>query len=190
MSSEKVYTLMGGERMPLVGYGTYKVRGRELINRVLDCALGAGYRLIDTAVVYENEQEIGEALRSLLPKHNLKREDIFITSKLPSNLYGVLDNILKVIKSSLVKLDVTFIDLYLIHWPGQHGQNPRDDSNSHVRAQTWKALIEAKRMGWVKNIGVSNYADHHIREIIDRYPHELPVVNQVYEYDIWCVGAH
>lgn len=62
--------------------GTYKVRGRELINQVLDCALGAGYRLIDTAVVYENEQEIGEALRSLLPKHNLKREDIFITSKL------------------------------------------------------------------------------------------------------------
>jgi diketogulonate reductase-like aldo/keto reductase len=74
--------LPSGNYMPLIGFGTFQIRGRALIRNVLDHAFAAGYRQIDTAAVYGNEQDIGTALKELLPKYNLKREDIFITSKL------------------------------------------------------------------------------------------------------------
>ncbi|XP_065156428.1 uncharacterized protein [Atheta coriaria] len=179
MSSQKVFRLISGDYMPLIGYGTFRVRGRALIYEVLDYALEAGYRLIDTAVVYGNEEDIGEALTTLLPKYNLNREDIFITSKLPPNLYGNFEKILDVVQSSLIKLKVQYLDLYLIHWPGQQGKSPQQEDNSIIRSQTWQALIEAKNRGWVRNIGVSNYTVQHMTELLLNNHGVMPVVNQV-----------
>nr|XP_022912061.1 uncharacterized protein LOC111423039 [Onthophagus taurus] len=169
-------TLKSGRKMPIVGFGTYQIRGTSLIRDVLDYALGAGYRSIDTAAVYGNETDIGSALKTLLPKYNLKREDIFITTKLSPSDHG--EKALDAVKQSLKNLDCGYLDLYLVHWPGQSRLSIHDPSNIAIRAKTWEKLIEAKKQGLVKDIGVSNYTIKHLEEL-DKSNSEIPAVNQV-----------
>ncbi|KHJ81921.1 oxidoreductase, aldo/keto reductase family protein, partial [Oesophagostomum dentatum] len=105
------------EKMPMVGLGTYQVRKESTLHDVVDAALSCGYRFFDTAQVYGNEAALGRIFKELLPKYGLKREDIFITSKVsPANQGTELAR--KSIKSSLANLQTDYIDLMLIHWPG------------------------------------------------------------------------
>ncbi|KAF7265447.1 methylglyoxal reductase DkgA-like [Rhynchophorus ferrugineus] len=176
MSPQKLFKLHSGDNVPLLGFGTYLVDGYEKTRDVLDRALTTGYRLFDTAKMYQNETDIGRALQVLLPKHNLSRKDVFITTKLYPSDHG--ERAYGAIEESLKKLDCEYIDLYLIHWPGVFGHS----SSSKVpklRAESWKHMVKAVDDGLVKNIGVSNYTVRHLNQLIDNSYGIIPAVNQI-----------
>lgn len=174
---ESTVTLNNGIQMPILGFGTYLIRSDD-IYAALDVALAAGYKHIDTAAVYHNEEAIGAALQELLPKYNLTRKDIFITTKLsPKHLGG---NIHTVVLTSLKNLRTSYVDLYLIHWPGAQGIPESSPENAAKRIDTWKKLIElhAGGQGVLKAIGVSNYLPRHLEETVSSTG-VPPAVNQV-----------
>ncbi|XP_010785164.1 aldose reductase-related protein 1-like [Notothenia coriiceps] len=127
-SSSHSVLLKTGVQMPLLGLGTYKLVSPEDVSRAVDAALLAGYRAFDSAAVYLNEAELGRALKQLLPKHGLTREDVFITSKLGSKDQG--KRAMEGALHSLSDLDMGYIDLYLIHWPGTQDLEITDPRNS------------------------------------------------------------
>lgn len=170
--------------MPLLGLGTFKMRGYEILYEAINAALAAGYRSFDTASVYKNETEIGQVLKKLLPMYNLSRKDIFITSKLSPSEQGE-DNALPAIQGSLSRLDCDYLDLYLIHWPGTHKLQPHDQRHQTYRKQTWQVMEEAHRQGLIHSIGVSNYLQHHLEELLE-YCTIKPSVLQI-EYHPHCV---
>lgn len=147
--------------MPLLGLGVYDMYDQEA-EKAVGNALEIGYRLIDTAAMYKNEVEIGNAIRnSAVP-----RKDIFLTTKIDNNAHGY-DNTLRAFEESSQKLNADYIDLYLVHWPIKN-----------FRKDTWKAferLYEEKR---VRAIGVANYLQPFLNEL-DQYATVVPVVNQV-----------
>ncbi|XP_041635141.1 uncharacterized oxidoreductase YtbE-like [Cheilinus undulatus] len=153
-----------GVHMPILGLGTYKLTAPEDVYRAVDAALVAGYRAFDSAAVYDNEAEMGRALKELLPKHGLTREDVFITSKLDPNDQG--ERALEGALRSLSQLDLGYIDLYLIHWPGTKGLDVTDQRNPGNRAQSWATLEELHTQGKLKAIGVSNYTPAHMKELM------------------------
>ncbi len=157
------YTLNDGNTLPAVGFGTYPLTGEDGIAAMVS-ALEAGYRLLDTAVNYENETEVGEALR----RSGLAREDYQVASKLPGRHHGYDDAVASV-RGSLERIGVDYIDLHLIHWP-----NPSVDK--YVEA--WRALVDLQREGLVRSIGVSNFTEAHLTRIIDDSG-VTPAVNQV-----------
>ncbi|XP_022614088.1 uncharacterized protein LOC111231314 isoform X2 [Seriola dumerili] len=157
-----------GVQMPLLGLGTYKLCGPEDVYRAVDAALAAGYRAFDSAAVYKNEAELGRALRELLPKYGLSREDVFITSKLGPKDQG--EKALEGALTSLSQLDLDYIDLYLIHWPGTQGLVVADQRNPGNRAQSWATLEELHAQGKLRAIGVSNYTPAHMRELVEFHP--------------------
>ncbi|XP_066256161.1 glyoxal reductase-like [Euwallacea similis] len=177
LAKDMKFKLHSGELMPMVGFGTYQIRGTELIRDVLDYALGAGYRLIDTAKVYKNEEDIGKALKELLPKYNLTRQDIWITTKLSPDDQGELAY--EALKESIKNLDCDYVDLYLIHWPGKVGLNSSNVINSKLRDESWKQMVRGVKEGLAKNIGVSNYLVRHLQELITNDHGIKPAVNQV-----------
>jgi diketogulonate reductase-like aldo/keto reductase len=132
--------LNNGVVMPAIGFGTWNLTGREGEEAVLE-ALKTGYRLIDTAKIYQNEEEIGRAIKS----SGIPREETFVTTKLWPNDF---DRTREAFEESLERLNLDYIDLYLIHWP-------RDDANK--RRQAWEILMEIYDEGLVKAIGVSNF---------------------------------
>ncbi|XP_076581189.1 glyoxal reductase-like [Chaetodon auriga] len=153
-----------GVQMPLLGLGTYKLVGPENVYRAVDAALAAGYRAFDSAAVYRNEADLGRALKELLPKHGLTREDVFITSKLGPKDQG--KRAMEGALHSLSQLDLGYIDLYLIHWPGTQGVAVSDQCNPGNRAESWATLEELHAQGKLKAIGVSNYTPAHMRELM------------------------
>ncbi|XP_006802518.1 uncharacterized oxidoreductase YtbE [Neolamprologus brichardi] len=157
-------TLNTGVQMPLLGLGTYKLHGSEEVYRAVDAALAAGYRAFDSAAVYRNEADLGRSMRELLPKHGLTRQDVFITSKLGPKDQG--ERAMEGALHSLSQLDLGYIDLYLIHWPGTQGLAVADQSNPGNRAQSWATLEELHGQGKLKAIGVSNYTVAHMRELM------------------------
>lgn len=164
------------KEMPKFGLGLYQVPAEQLQN-IIDVALQCGYRLFDTASRYRNEKALGEALRSLLPKYSLTREDVWITSKLGPKDHGY-DEAKACLKASVEAVGMGPLDLYLVHWPGKGGIAP--DSNEHqiYRRNTWRALEECVAEGLTKYIGVSNYELKHINEL-HGYAKIMPLVNQV-----------
>ena len=144
-------TLKNGVKMPLLGLGVYKAQdGQEVINAV-HAALEAGYRHIDTASFYHNEEGVGEAVKS----SGIPREEIFLTTKVWNDDQGY-ENTLRAFESSMHKLGLDYIDLYLIHWPvpGKY-------------IETWKALEHLYKDGKVKAIGVCNCMQHHLETIFE-----------------------
>lgn len=156
-------TLNDGTRFPELGFGTYQLRGEEGIESIV-AAIGTGYRLLDTAVNYENEREVGEAVR----RSGVSRDKLIITSKIPGRHHGRQEAIDSV-KGSLGMLGLDRIDLQLIHWP-----NP--SVGKYV--DTWRGLIEARELGLVRSIGVSNFTEAMLTELIEETG-VVPAVNQV-----------
>ncbi|XP_050689304.1 glyoxal reductase-like isoform X1 [Eriocheir sinensis] len=174
---QQAVLLSNGVSMPLVGFGTYKIRGKELIFSLVKTALEAGYRSFDTAAVYRNESELGQALKHYLPEFGLKREDVFITSKLSPSDQGS-EKCRQAVKSSLAALQVDYLDLFLIHWPGAQRLKPSDPLNRDLRTQSWATLEELNKGGIVRAIGVSNYTLMHLTQLLEEAS-VVPHVNQV-----------
>ncbi|KAJ1840855.1 hypothetical protein LPJ73_006306 [Coemansia sp. RSA 2703] len=164
--------------MPSVGLGTWQQRDPEVIDRVVRQALEMGYRLIDTASAYRNEKSIGETLSSILlsPGGSLKREDIWITSKLAPKQQGY-EPAMSAVLQSLKDLRTDYIDLYLIHWPGVSGKVPESPEHKSYRRESWKALEALYKQGKIRAIGVSNYTQRHLEEMHE-YAEIYPMVNQ------------
>ncbi|XP_043931734.1 glyoxal reductase-like [Protopterus annectens] len=156
--------LNGDVHMPILGLGTFRVRGYSTVYQVLDAAFQAGYRSFDTATVYQNEADIGKALKELLPKHGLTRKDIFVTSKLAPQDHG--EEAESACLRSLEQLDCDYIDLYLIHWPGKQGLKSEDPDNKLHRQKSWQAMEKLKESGKFRVIGVSNYTVEHMNELL------------------------
>ncbi|CEF67508.1 Aldo/keto reductase subgroup family and NADP-dependent oxidoreductase domain-containing protein [Strongyloides ratti] len=175
------------DRMPLIGFGTFQIKSSD-IYQCLDVALQTGYRFIDTAQCYGNEKAIGDALKILLQKYNLKRSDIFITTKVAPKFQGK-DKCRKSILKSLEKLQTDYIDLVLIHWPGTANLSSDSIKNSKNRKESWQELEEFYRQNVVRSIGVSNYNIVHLEELLS-YCKVKPEVNQCeyhpyfYTYDL------
>jgi 2,5-diketo-D-gluconate reductase A len=155
--------LADGTTLPAIGFGTYPLRGEEGIRSILS-AMEVGYRLIDTAVNYGNETEVGEAIR----RSGIPRDELTVTSKLPGRDHGYDDAIASV-RGSLDRLGLDHLDLHLIHWP-----NP----STGRYGEAWRALVELQRQGVVRSIGVSNFTEEHLDRIIGDSG-VTPVVNQI-----------
>ena len=126
---DEAVTLTNGARMPLLGFGTWQIKGKDAV-RATTVALEAGYRHLDTATVYGNEREVGRALA----ESGVPREDVFITTKCPPNRAG---RELDTLRASLELLQTDHVDLWLIHWPG----------NGSVNVDIWRAFVGAQRVG-------------------------------------------
>jgi len=135
--------------LPAIGFGTYPLKDSEPV----ESALALGYRLIDTAVNYENEQAVGEALR----RSGIPREEVQITSKIPGRHHGYDDAVASV-KGSLTRLGLDYLDLQLIHWP-----NPSVGKYT----EAWQALVDLQKQGLVRSIGVSNFTQEHLAAVIE-----------------------
>ncbi|MCR9039139.1 aldo/keto reductase [Bacillus sp. L381] len=159
-------TLHNGVKMPWFGIGVFKVEeGAELVNAV-KTALVHGYRSVDTAAIYGNEEGVGEGIRQGLQEAGLKREDIFVTSKVWNADLGY-EETLKAFDTSLEKLGLDYLDLYLIHWPVE---------GKYIDA--WRALETLYRNGRIKAIGVSNFQIHHLKHLM-KETEIKPMINQV-----------
>lgn len=155
--------LNDGLEIPSIGFGTYKLNGREGAESIKN-AIELGYTLIDSAFNYENEGAVGEAVR----KSSLKRDELIITSKLPGRHHSYKEALVT-IEESLYRAGLDYYDLYLIHWP-----NPRLD----LYVEAWQAFIEAQKRGLIKSIGVCNFLPEHIERLI-KETGVKPSVNQI-----------
>lgn len=157
-------TLNNDVKMPMLGLGVYKVEDGVVTVDTVKAALDAGYRLIDTAAIYQNEESVGQALREA----GIPREDVFVTTKLWNEFHG-FDEALQAFQDSLDRLGLEYVDLFLIHWP-----MPRFGKF----VETYKALEQLYEEGRVRAIGVSNFEIEHLEQIIQSCS-IVPAVNQV-----------
>jgi 2,5-diketo-D-gluconate reductase A len=155
--------LRDGEQIPQLGFGVFQVPPAETVEVTMR-ALEVGYRHIDTAKAYNNEAEVGQAVRG----SGLAREDVYVTTKLFNDDHG-FDQAKRALHASLERLEMSHVDLYLIHWPV-----PAHDKY----VETWKALVELQQEGLTRSIGVSNFQPAHLERIIAETG-VTPVVNQV-----------
>jgi 2,5-diketo-D-gluconate reductase A len=155
--------LSDGEQIPQLGFGVFQVPPQDTAD-VTTRALLAGYRHIDTAAAYRNEAGVGQAIHAA----NLKREDVYITTKCFNDDHG-FDQAKRALHASLERLEMEHVDLYLIHWPVP-------SADKYV--ETWKALVELQKDGLTRSIGVSNFQPAHLERIIAETG-VTPVVNQV-----------
>lgn len=161
-SKTNLLTLADGQQMPQEGFGLYKVTGQQTISAAIDTAYQAGYRLFDTAQLYQNEAEVGQALADL----RVPREELFVTTKVAEENQGYQRTIASV-KDSLHKLQLDYVNLLMIHWPIER-----------AFFDSWQALIDLKKAGLTKSIGVSNFQMIHLQYLATQAS-ELPVVNQI-----------
>ena len=157
------YALRDGNSIPAIGLGTYGLDDQAGIDAITT-AIADGYRLIDTAYNYGNEEAVGEAIR----RTDVDRSDLLITTKLPGRHHG-FDETIASFEQSRRKLDLDWVDLYLIHWP-----LPRVDKY----VDSWRAMISLREKGLVRSIGVSNFTADMISRLVDETS-VVPVVNQV-----------
>ncbi|MEU5550602.1 MULTISPECIES: aldo/keto reductase [unclassified Micromonospora] len=153
--------LPGDVRIPLLGFGTWQATGETGYKAVL-AALDAGYRHIDTATMYGNEEEVGRAVR----ESGLRREDVFITTKLPADQVG---RERETIEASLRALGLDYVDLWLLHWP---------PSDPGALIPTWREMLAARDANLARAVGVSNFSTPQIDELIQA-TEENPAVNQI-----------
>ena len=165
----KYYQLNNGNKIPAIGFGTYKAQEDEGIASVKK-AIETGYRLIDTAAKYENEEAVGKAIK----QSGVAREELMITTKLWRENLGY-ESTKKAFETSLAKLDLDYIDLYLIHWPA----NAKNYENwQKANNDSWRAMEELVKEGKIKNIGVSNFWPEHLEPLLEAAEIE-PVINQI-----------
>ena len=165
----KELILNDGNKIPIVGLGTYKATEQEGIESVQN-ALAKGYRLIDTAAIYENEEAVGKGIKA----SGVPREEIFVTTKIWRENLGYAQT-KTAFEESLSKLNLDYIDLYLIHWPA----NSRNYDNwQKTNADTWRAMEELRAEGKIKSIGVSNFWQEHLESLFQTAK-VIPAVNQI-----------
>ncbi|WP_304133086.1 aldo/keto reductase [Mesonia mobilis] len=165
----KYYQLNNGNKIPAIGFGTYKAQEDEGIAAVKK-AIETGYRLIDTAAKYENEEAVGKAIK----QSGIAREELMLTTKLWRENLGY-ESTKKAFETSLAKLDLDYIDLYLIHWPA----NAKNYENwQKANNDSWRAMEELVKEGKIKNIGVSNFWPEHLEPLLEAAEIK-PVINQI-----------
>lgn len=164
------YKLLNGVEIPCIGFGTYQAPdGEEAVNACLE-AVAAGYRHIDTAQGYGNEASVGAAVK----KCGVARGDLFITTKLANTEHGY-EKTRAAFESSMEKLDMDYLDLYLVHWPNPYAFRGKW---RETNAGTWKFFEEMYAAGRIRAIGVSNFHPHHIEELM-KTAEIAPMVNQI-----------
>lgn len=156
-------TLHDGTVMPRLGYGVWQIDDAR-VAPLVRAAIDAGYRSIDTAAIYDNEQGVGAGIRS----SDVAREELFVTTKLWNDQHAT-DAARRALESSLRSLGLEQLDLYLVHWPSPH---------RGLYVDAWRALVQAREDGLVRAIGVSNFGPEHLDRIIDATG-VVPVLNQV-----------
>ncbi len=159
-------TLHNGVKMPWLGLGVFKVEEGPSVIEAVRTAIKHGYRSIDTAAIYKNEEGVGQGIREGLKEAGISREDLFITSKVWNSDFGY-DTTLAAYEESLKKLGLDYLDLYLIHWPVEGKYK-----------DTWRALETIYKENRVKAIGVSNFHIHHLKDVMEDGK-VVPMVNQV-----------
>jgi 2,5-diketo-D-gluconate reductase A len=155
--------LRGDTEIPQLGFGVFQVPPEDTAG-VVTRALQTGYRHVDTAAAYENEEGVGRAVRS----SGLARDEVFVTTKCPNSEHGY-DEARRALQGSLERLGLDFVDLYLIHWP-----IPSRDRY----VETWRAFVDLQKEGLARSIGVSNFQPAHLRRVIDETG-VVPAINQV-----------
>ena len=155
--------------VPQLGLGTFLMSNPGECSDAVLTALELGYRHIDTAMAYENEHEVGEAIAEAISRGIITRDELFVTTKLRQPHAVGFDAAIQRCQESLDNLGLEFIDLYLVHAPPK---------NLEDRGPTWKGMEECLRRGWTKAIGVSNYGAHHL-DRMSSYATFMPAVNQI-----------
>lgn len=170
-SLNDTYKMHNGVEIPCVGFGTWQTPDGEVAVASVKEAIKAGYKHIDTAAMYRNEESVGEAIR----ESDVKREELFITSKLQNEMHGYEDTI-KAFDETMKNLGLDYLDLYLIHWPNpiRYRENWQE-----VSAETWRAFEDLYKAGRVRSIGISNFMVHHMEELMKTATIK-PMVNQIY----------
>ncbi|CAM3971049.1 aldo/keto reductase [Staphylococcus xylosus] len=161
-------TFYNGNEMPIVGLGTFRVENNDECAASVKHAIENGYTHIDTAMIYENEDKVGQGIAEGLASTGLKRSDLFITSKLWLDDYG-RQNVADAYETSLNKLGLDYLDLYLMHWPG---------TDEALMIDTWQGMEDLYKNDKVKNIGVSNFNIEHLEALLAQVSIK-PVINQV-----------
>jgi diketogulonate reductase-like aldo/keto reductase len=155
-------TMRNGRKIPQIGLGVWQAGAGSETREAVSTALRLGYRHIDTARIYGNEADVGEAVKA----SEVPREEIFVTTKLWNNDHGY-EGALRAFDASLSRLGLAYVDLYLVHWPV-----------AGKRLETWRAMEKIAESGRARSIGVSNYMVPHLEELLGKAK-ELPAVNQI-----------
>lgn len=164
------YTLSNGVTIPCIGLGTWQISNGEDATQAVKKAIELGYRHIDTAAGYGNEESVGLAIKEA----GIPREELFITSKLHNSRRGYEDTI-AAFNETMSNLNLEYLDLYLIHWP-----NPAKyrDCWKEMNAQSWRAIEDLYKEGRIRAIGISNFLPHHMEALLETAT-IVPMVNQI-----------
>lgn len=171
-----VRKLNNGVKIPCVGYGTFRTPAEVAEQAVAD-AIEVGYRHIDTAAVYENEEAVGRGIKDA----GINRKQLFVTSKLWNTERGY-DSTKKALQDSLDRLGMDCLDLYLIHWPAN--QKQFGDDAKQLNAETWRAMEDLYHEGKVRAIGLSNFMPHHVADLMETATIK-PMVDQIEVHPGW-----
>ncbi len=161
--------LNNGYMIPKIGYGTWQSPDSEVTVNGVKAAIACGYRHIDTAAAYKNEESVGEGIK----ESGIARKDLFVTSKVWNTQRGY-EKTIAAFEKTLSDLDLDYLDLYLIHWPA----SKKDYENwEEINLETWRAMTDLYKAGKIKAIGVSNFKPHHLEALMKT--EVKPMVNQI-----------
>ena len=170
MSLQDTYTLSDGVEIPKIGFGTWQMPNDDHTTKVVENAINVGYKHIDTAQMYGNEEAVGRGIKN----SGVDRNELFVTTKL-NNMNHSYELAKESIDESLRLLQLDYIDLFIIHWP-----NPKQfrENWKESNIESWRAMEEAQKAGKIRTLGVSNFMPRHLDALID-HVNVMPTVNQI-----------